>query len=144
MHNLRVTVPGQNMLQEKDQSTFPPENLQDSQCLNYHEPLHSAMLPHLTAMGDRNSLGSLMTTTSAPWEPLPCPWTRCFAFFLCAYSPDLWLVWVVSGLTNIQNPATPEWVIDKDRKKGKKKTREEEVFPVTARDSNNLVPTLLY
>lgn len=44
------------MLQEKDQATFPPEKLQDSQCLNYqetHEPPHSAMLSHLTAMGGR-------------------------------------------------------------------------------------------
>lgn len=74
------------MLQEKDQSTSPPEKLQDSQCLNYHEihePPYSAMLPHHSAMGGRQEQSCISyATTSAPWEPQPCPWTFCFTLSL--------------------------------------------------------------
>lgn len=83
MHHLKVTMPGHNMLQGKDQSTFPLEKLQDSQCLNYHgihEPPHFAMLAHLTAMGGRQEQSCishdnhliLTGTTALPLDTLLC------------------------------------------------------------------------
>lgn len=86
---------------------------------------HHILLCYLTSLqweADRKSLGSLMTTTSAPQEPQPCPWTRCFALFLsvCWF---WWLVRAASGLTDIHSWATSEWVIDVDRKKKKEKQK---------------------
>lgn len=92
------------------------------------------------------------TTLDLSWQhlsptgatALPLDILLCHFFFLCAYSLELWLVWDASGLPDIQNWATWEWVIGGDRKKEKEKTGEGRSFPVTAYDSNNLVPTLLY
>lgn len=45
MHHLKVTMPGQNMLQGKDQSTFPLEKLQDSSVSITMESMNHHILP---------------------------------------------------------------------------------------------------